>query len=53
MHKPTEPAAITAAIRNMHRTGLKARDIAATMRVDLSVALQALREDSTCARTVA
>jgi hypothetical protein len=44
MHKPTDPEQIAVEIRRQHREGLKPRDIAATLRVDMGVVLAALRE---------
>ena len=45
MHKPTDPAAIAVEIRRLHSDdGLTARDISNTLRLDLGVVLQALRE---------
>jgi hypothetical protein len=44
MYKPTDPAAIALEIRRQHRTGLKPRDIATALRVDIGDVLAALRE---------
>jgi hypothetical protein len=43
LHRPTEPAAIAAAIRRLQQQGLKPRDIADSLRLDLSAVLEALR----------
>jgi len=44
MHRPTDPEAIAAEIRRLRKTGLTARDISNTLRLDLGVVLAALRE---------
>ena len=33
LHRPTDPAALAAEIRRLHRSGLSARDIAAALRL--------------------
>ena len=45
-HRPTDPAIMAAEIRHLRKTGLKPRDIATALRVDLGVVLSALSENS-------
>lgn len=42
-HRPTDPGAIAAEIRRQVATGLRPRDVASAMRLDLAVVLDALR----------
>jgi hypothetical protein len=44
MHRPTDPAVIAAEIRRLRQTGLTPRDMSNTLRLDLAVVLEALRE---------
>jgi hypothetical protein len=44
MHKPADPALLAVEIRRLHGTGLRVRDIAATLRLNIAVVLEALRE---------
>ena len=46
LHRPTDPASLAASIREMADRGLKALDIAESMRLDIAVVLQALRAPS-------
>jgi hypothetical protein len=43
MHKPADQGAIAQEIRRLHATGLKSRDIAQALRLDIAVVLEALR----------
>jgi hypothetical protein len=45
-HKPTDGALIANAIRELHRTGLTAKDISDTLRIGLAAVQQALRQDA-------
>jgi hypothetical protein len=47
LHRPTDPTALAGEIRRLHGTGLTPRDIATSLRIDLSVVLTALRQDAT------
>ncbi len=42
MHRPTDPAALAAEIRRLHRTGLTSRDIAAALRMRLDEVVNVL-----------
>jgi hypothetical protein len=44
LHRPTDPGALAREIRRLARTGLRPRDIAAALRVDLGAVLSAIRE---------
>jgi hypothetical protein len=44
LHKPTDPRAIAVEIRRMHAGGLKPRDVAVALRLDLSQVLEAIGE---------
>jgi hypothetical protein len=45
LHRTTDPAQIGAEVRRLHQSGLKPRDIAASLRLDLSFVLSALTQD--------
>ena len=47
MHAPTDSTVLTAEIRRLRQTGLTARDIANTLRLDMGAVLTALRTDTT------
>lgn len=43
-HRPTDPDALAIEIHRLHRGGLKPRDIASALRLDLAAVLTALRQ---------
>jgi hypothetical protein len=44
LFKPTDPAVVAVEIRRLKSTGLTARDIAATLDLNIAVVLEALRK---------
>jgi hypothetical protein len=44
LYRPTNPDDLAAAIRRMAKQGLKPRDVASMMRLNIAVVLQALRQ---------
>jgi hypothetical protein len=43
LFKPTDPAAMAVEIRRLHGTGLRVRDIAESLRINIGAVLEALR----------
>jgi hypothetical protein len=46
LHRPTDPSVLGAEIRRMHAIGLKARDIAEALHLNLAAVIEALHSKS-------